>query len=185
VRVWDLRQPTAPPRVLVGHNNLVTSVAYSPTGNCLASASADRTVAVWDLRTPEAPPAIFTGHQGAVSSVAFAPDGNRLASAGLEDKTVRVWDLRQPKAPALILVGHQAEVQSVAFAPDGNHLASAGRDGTVRVWPLWSGAADYLCTIVWRNLSIDEWRFYMGTDIPYEPTCPSLPPGKGAPAPKP
>jgi len=36
-----------------------------------------------------------------------------------------------------------------------------------------------LCTRVWRNLSMDEWRLYVGENIPYERTCPSLPPGTG------
>jgi hypothetical protein len=71
----------------------------------------------------------------------------------------------------------------VAFSPDGEHLAAAGVG--IVVWPLWKAAADYLCTRVWRNLSMDEWNFYIGEGIPYERTCPNLPPGPGAPgAPK-
>jgi hypothetical protein len=32
-----------------------------------------------------------------------------------------------------------------------------------------------------RNLSLAEWKQYIG-DVPYEKTCPDLPPGEGAPA---
>ncbi len=28
--------------------------------------------------------------------------------------------------------------------------------------------------IVWRNLTIEEWQNFMGSDIPYEATCPNL-----------
>ena len=51
----------------------------------------------------------------------------------------------------------------------------------MRLWPLWTAAADYLCTRVWRNHSIEEWRFSIGEGIPYQRTCPNLPPGIGTP----
>jgi hypothetical protein len=35
--------------------------------------------------------------------------------------------------------------------------------------------ADMVCERVWRNLTLDEWRQFIGADIPYERTCPNLP----------
>ena len=81
-----------------------------------------------------------------------------------------------PAAPPVAL----STFGRVFFAPAGNHLASANEDG-VRIWPLWSAAADSLCTRVWRNLSMEEWKFYIGEGLPYERTCPNRPPGAGAP----
>ena len=39
--------------------------------------------------------------------------------------------------------------------------------------------ADMVCEKVQRNLSQKEWNWFMGDDIPYERTCPNLPPGEG------
>eukprot|EP00873_Tetraselmis_striata_P032841 jgi/Tetstr1/453105/TSEL_040129.t1 len=122
------------------HIGPVTSVAFSPDGTLLASASADKTVRVWNALTgEEALPQPLRGHTGPVTSVAFSPDGTRLASAS-KDETVRVWNaLTGEEALPQPLRGHTRHVTSVAFSPDGTRLASASWDKTVRVWNALTG----------------------------------------------
>jgi WD40 repeat protein len=57
----------------------VLHVAFSPDGQCIASASIDRTICVWDATTGQVVAGPFTGHTDSVTSVAFSPDGQRIA----------------------------------------------------------------------------------------------------------
>jgi serine/threonine protein kinase len=115
---------------LVGHAGAVISVAFSPDGQRLASASQDQTVKIWDSATGKELFAL-KGHAGLVRSVAFSPDGQRLAS-GSDDQTVKIWDSATGRE-LLALNGHAGAVGSVAFSPDGQRLASGGPQ-TVKIW---------------------------------------------------
>ncbi|MBN3881361.1 MAG: hypothetical protein HWQ42_34940 [Nostoc sp. JL23] len=74
---------------LEGHSDAVYSVAFSPDGKTIASASSDKTVKVWDAVTAKEITS-FKGHSDAVIGVAFSPDGKTIASAS-SDNTVKVW----------------------------------------------------------------------------------------------
>jgi WD40 repeat protein len=116
-----------------GHENSVWSVAFSPQGDTIVSASSDKTVRLWDLQgNPIGKP--FQGHEDSVWSVAFSPQGDTIVSAS-SDKTVRLWDL-QGNPIGKPFQGHENSVLSVAFSPQGDTIVSASHDKTVRLWDL-------------------------------------------------
>ncbi|OKH42713.1 hypothetical protein NIES2101_32545 [Calothrix sp. HK-06] len=134
---------------LQGHNKPVTSVAFSPDGQILATGSDDKTIKLWNQDYKE----IYTlvEHQHVVKSVAFHPNGEILGS-GSWDKTIRLWDVTTGKEVA-VLTGHKLQVSAVTFSGDGN-LASASFDKTVR---LWKNGTDYLSYSLSNILSSHTW----------------------------
>ncbi len=117
--------------VLSGHEGSVTSVAFSPDGSRIVTASADNTARIWDVvATREI--AVLRGHNQAVTSAAFSPDGSRIVTAS-GDNTARIWDAASAKEIA-VLRGHKSGVNASAFSPDGTRIVTASADNTARIW---------------------------------------------------
>ncbi|CAE6441964.1 unnamed protein product [Rhizoctonia solani] len=115
-------QSRPPPIVHDGHTSPVTSVAFSPDGNSIASGSYDKTIQTWDAHRPSPIGKPLTGHSGSiVLSVAYSPLGDVIAS-GSYDYTIRLWDVHTRQQLGAIKGDHL--FLSVAFSPDAKLTAS-------------------------------------------------------------
>jgi len=115
----------------LGHKKQVTSLAFSPDGQFLASGAADATCLFWTLETGEVK-WTAEGHWGAVTSLAFSQDGKTVLS-GSGDNKIRAW--RIPGGTFIaVYQGHLSSVNGLAFGPTPDSLFSVGDDGTIREW---------------------------------------------------
>lgn len=137
LRLWDVPAQEEI-RKFDGHQDGLTSVAFSPNGEQLIAGSFDWLLRLWEVDTGRLI-STFEGHEAAIWSVAFSPDGETIASAS-EDWTVRLWNTPDSnenltiQTPTKIFSGHTNRVWSVAFHPNENLVASGSWDRTVRVW---------------------------------------------------
>ncbi len=76
--------------------DVVWSVAFSPDGRELATASSNEVVELWDLATGEERGAL-TGHTGGATDLAFLADGVTLAAVDRSGR-LHLWDARQRSA---------------------------------------------------------------------------------------
>ena len=147
VRLWDVNTHTEL-RTLTGHTAGVSSVAFSPDGNTIASSSRG-TIKLRDVDTG-AEIATLMGHTAFVRSVSFSPDGNTIAS-GSNDRTVLLWDLAPtpPEPPRLAAdVNNDGTVNiqdlvavAASLGETGDTSADVNADGTVNIQDLVAVAA--------------------------------------------
>lgn len=88
VQIWE-RNTWQSLRIYPGNSEKVISVAWSPDGNYLASATLAHTVHIWNASTGELV-TNYHGHNDRVTAAIWSPDGNWIASASA-DHTVQIW----------------------------------------------------------------------------------------------
>lgn len=75
--------------VLLGHEDWVRCVAFSPDGKHIVSGSDDNTIRIWDAETQLMVGRPLREHESRVTSVAFLSDCKRVVS-GSYDNSVRI-----------------------------------------------------------------------------------------------
>lgn len=124
------------PRATLSHTQGVTSVAFSPDGETLATGSIDGKIRLWDVTSGRKKATLSNSNVTLVEDLAFSPDGKTLATTAF--RGVLLWDMTA-RAPRAILSAPADEketaIADVAFSPDGRLVAGSDRiNRTVKLW---------------------------------------------------
>ena len=128
-------QRLTPEQILAGHTSFVNALLFTPDGNRLISAAADRRVLLWNLADGSVEMEL-SGHTGFVNTIELDGSGQWLASGGA-DNQILIWNLTSGEL-VHTLEGHTSPINTLDISP--NHiLASGSADRTVRLWDLETG----------------------------------------------
>ncbi len=147
---------------LSGNRKLITSLAYSPQGDRLASASAEG-IWIWELETDQA---VLLKHaeMEPIYSIAFMQDGQQLLSLG-DRGSLKQWDIASEKVVRARTIGDAAQ-RSLVMGTDS--FITGGDDGLVRVWNAASFTAEehrsQQSAVLALALSADGTRLLIGGD---------------------
>jgi WD40 repeat protein len=146
-RVWDATTG-ALHHTLVGHTDLVLSLAWSPDSSRLVTGSSDGTAKVWEL-DPEGVRERWSlsaeEMKSGIVGVALSPDGTRVLAGDASISAVKVWDLG-PNGDAEWGNFPAAGRPAAEFMPDGRRIVTTSPDGAdfesgraVTIWDLQTG----------------------------------------------
>ena len=153
IKLWDVESARIRQTLGGGLINLrVSSLAFSPDGQTLASGHAEAKIRLWQLNGGKLLHTL-KGHGWDVNSLAFSRDGRFLVSGGL-DGAIKIWNWRSEKEMRTLKRPSRSEwigslvswfdssvgsIWSVAVSPDGKTFASGGSDMPIELWELETG----------------------------------------------
>lgn len=115
--------------IFSNHGYPVTSVAFSPDGTKMVTASY-RTAYLWDINRQT----LITrlqGHNGMINLATFSFDGTRIITSS-DDNTAALWDVDSQQVIGIIHDPYG--INSIALSPDGTILVTGSDQGIAHLW---------------------------------------------------
>ncbi|NEO87245.1 MAG: WD40 repeat domain-containing protein, partial [Spirulina sp. SIO3F2] len=135
LQLWDTA--TGQPRqTLLGHHEIISSLAFSPDGQTVVSASQKECAIFWSVETGDRLRTL-SGFVNEIWSLAWFPMRTDVKPvqmlSGHTDGYLRIWDA---EARSLIreVPAHEGNIFAIAWSPDGQLLATGGGAGQLKLW---------------------------------------------------
>ncbi len=138
ISVYNLKTGTLKNRLV--HDNALSKVEMSKSGNILVSGDKTGKLNIWNLKNGTLQKTL-TGHESEIKSIAISPDEKTIASTE-DNRQIKIWDLISGKLKSTF-TGHN--IQSYEFVrvliPDNSTLMSwnASTNSDVKMWNLRTG----------------------------------------------
>ena len=116
LKLWDADAGRLAKNIVDAHSDSVLGLEFSPDGQYLASAAADRFMKIFRV-TDDALVRTFEGHTHHVLDVSWSADNQALATAGA-DQVIKLWDFRSRELKTTI-ADFGKKVTSVSFVRRG------------------------------------------------------------------
>lgn len=160
-RLWDLSTPTAPSKLLRGHDHGVVRTAFVPGEQPahLVSWSGDANARLWPIPDTLADPLVLRS-QGTpgITGMAFGA-GGEVATSAQGENMLRLWSItdgrKLPREMPLPSWSH-----AVAISPDGRWLAAKSHEkGVISLWNLKAASSEPLLLVERAHGEVRTLRF--------------------------
>lgn len=127
IRIYDCRARNEI-KILEGHRDAVTCLAFKHDSADLFSGSLDRCLKQWNLNDMAYIETTF-GHQDGVTSIDCWTKSKPVSASG--DRTVRIWKMAEDSH--LVYRGPKCSIDAVKYVSEEDYL-SGGQDGNLHLW---------------------------------------------------
>lgn len=129
IKIWDAKTGKYL-FSLIGHGEIINSLAFNKNGDCIASTSMDNTIRVWNIKEGTS----ITFHDDDVLLAVFNPKFNEIATIDLYNN-ICIWDLNLQKC-AVVISKHKQKVNSLVYGNNGKNFITTSDDCQVRFWQI-------------------------------------------------
>lgn len=137
IQLWSIQEGVIKHQ-LIGHKDNVTSLAFSPNNQLLAS-SGNESIKIWNVKNGKLVGTLLTESKDPVRRLTFNSEGTILASSNeFQESEVRLWDVHTLSLRLVI-----KDNSSPVFSPNNDLLATNTEKKGVNLWDTGNGKLKY------------------------------------------